>query len=37
MPDEYVGIVEFTSGVFLPVMQEPSGRQYVFDADRQKV
>jgi hypothetical protein len=37
MPDEHVGIVEFARGVWLPVMQDPDGRQYVFDADGEKV
>jgi hypothetical protein len=35
--NQHIADVDFTDGVRRPVMQEPSGRQYVEDADGDRV
>jgi hypothetical protein len=37
MPDPIVAYVEFVGGAMRPVYEEPSGRQYVYDNDGERV
>lgn len=35
--DEHIATIQYTDGVRRPVMEEPTGRQYVVDGDGNQV